>query len=75
MKELIRSNDPVVLSFAEAVLREAGIAPHIFDLNASILEGSIGILPRRVMVLTQDHVRASQILKNAGLSDELEKEK
>ena len=75
MKELIRSNDPVVLSFAEAVLREAGILPLIFDLNASILDGSIGILPRRMMVVNDDFQRASRALKDAGLSNELEKEK
>lgn len=50
MKELLRTNDPVLLSFAEAVLREAGFNPWVADTHMSILDGSIGALPRRLMV-------------------------
>ena len=50
MIELIRTNDAVVISFAEALLRDAGIACFVADQNMSVLDGSIGILPRRLMV-------------------------
>ncbi|MEQ9245481.1 MAG: DUF2007 domain-containing protein, partial [Nitratireductor sp.] len=48
MIELIRTNDPVVISFVESLLRDAGIAFFVADQNMSIMEGSLGILPRRV---------------------------
>jgi len=50
MIELLRTNDPVLLSFAEAVLREAGFHPLVADTHMSILDGSIGALPRRLLV-------------------------
>jgi len=50
MKELLRSNDPTIIAFASALLRGEGIDCFEMDVNMSVLEGSIGIFPRRLMV-------------------------
>ncbi len=71
MIELFRSNDPVLISFAEALLKEAGIEHATFDRNMSVIEGSLGILPRRVLVRREQHVNARRILTEAGLGAEL----
>ena len=65
MKELIRTNDPVFLSWIEATLAEEGIETVIFDQYTSAVEGSIGALPRRVMVLDEDLERARRVLDAA----------
>lgn len=75
MKEVIRTNDPSVVSFVTYELKEAGIEPFVFDINASILEGSIGILPRRIMVIDEDYSKARAVVHDAGLGHELEKQK
>jgi hypothetical protein len=62
MKELIRSNDLVFLSWLEAALSGAGIEAIIFDQYASAVEGSVGPVPRRVMVHEEDFARARWIL-------------
>lgn len=67
MKEVLRSNDVVLISFVECLLRDAGIDCAILDQHMSVLEGSIGILPRRVMVESESHAQARRILKEAGL--------
>ncbi len=69
MIELIKTTDAVMLSFVEAVLSEAGIELVVLDRNMSILEGSLGILPCRVLVDEQDLPRARQLLREAGLGD------
>ena len=66
MKELIRTNDPVRLSFLSALLADAGIEAVVLDTHTSILEGSIGALPRRLMVREEDALRAARILEGAG---------
>ncbi|MBW9063930.1 DUF2007 domain-containing protein [Rhizobium herbae] len=71
MKELIRTNDAVVLSFAESLMKEAGIGWFIADQGMSILEGSLGLLPRRFLVDDDDADEARQILIDAGLGAEL----
>lgn len=71
MIELVRTNDPVVISYIEALLRDAGIAHFVADQNMSILEGSLGVLPRRVMVTEDDADQARRILKDAGFGDEM----
>lgn len=71
MIELFRSNDPVVLSFAEALLKDAGIEHATVDQHMSVMEGSLGILPRRVLVPREDHESARHILVEAGLAREL----
>ena len=62
MIELIRTNDAVLLSFAESLMKEAGIHCLIADQGMSILEGSLGILPRRLMVRDEDLRRARVVL-------------
>jgi hypothetical protein len=69
--ELLRSNDPVVISFAEALLKEAGIAHQVVDQNMSVMEGTLGILPRRVLVARDRHDAARRIMSEAGLEKEL----
>lgn len=71
MIELVRTNDPVTISFIEALLRDAGIAHFVADQNMSILEGSLGVLPRRVMVTEDDAVRARRLLTDAGFGGEM----
>ncbi len=75
MIELLRSNDPVLISFADALLNEAGIAHAIVDQNMSVMEGSIGILPRRILVPSGEIESARQLLRDAGIGDELERPK
>jgi hypothetical protein len=62
MKELMRTNDPVALSWLTAVLRDAGIDSVIFDTHASILDGSIAAIQRRLMVADGDFARAEALL-------------
>jgi hypothetical protein len=71
MIELLRSNDPVLISFAETLLKDAGIAHATFDQNMSIAEGSLGILPRRLLVARNQHEAARRLLREAGLEGEL----
>ena len=66
MVELLRSNDPVRLSWVTALLADAQIEAVVFDTHTSILEGSIGALPRRLMVLNADLSRARHVLETAG---------
>lgn len=62
MKELFRSNDMVLISYLEHRLREENIETLILDSHMSIMEGSLGVLPRRMMVAEEDLVRAKVIL-------------
>jgi hypothetical protein len=66
MKEILRSNDPVRLSHAEAMLRGAGIASVLLDQYTSVIEGSIGAIQRRLMVEDADLDRARAVLAAAG---------
>ena len=71
MDELMRTNDAVAISFAEALLKEAGIVHFVADGHMSILDGSLGILPRRVMVDGEALDRARRLMRDAGLGDHL----
>ncbi len=71
MRELVRTNDPVLISFLQALLKSEGIGHIVLDENMSILDGSLGILPRRVMVEDASHAFAVTLLKDAGLDGEL----
>jgi hypothetical protein len=71
MIELVRTNDPVVISFIEALLRDAGIDHFVADQNMSILEGSLGVLPRRVLVAGDDLDAARRLLREAGIAGEM----
>jgi len=62
MKELFRTNDPVRLSWAQAVLADAGIYAVVLDSYTSIVEGSIGAIQRRLMVSTDDFTRAQLLI-------------
>ena len=73
MIELVRTNDPVVISFIEALLRDAKIDFMVADQNMSILEGSLGVLPRRVLVTADDHAEAKALLADAGIGGEIYK--
>ena len=63
--ELLRLNDPVKLSFLEALLRDGGIESFILDQHMSVLEGSASAIPRRLMVRDEDAERARYILREA----------
>ncbi|WCR14341.1 DUF2007 domain-containing protein [Paracoccus seriniphilus] len=69
MKELLRSTDPVRLSRVLDLLQAEGIVAFEMDQHMSVLEGSIGILPRRVMVADRDEFMARAVLRDAGLDD------
>lgn len=66
MRELLRTNDPVTLSWLQALLSEAGIDCIVLDAHTSIIEGSIGAIPRRVMVPEEDWERARRLLAEAA---------
>jgi hypothetical protein len=74
MKELLRSNDPVLLSFVSSLLTEAGIGFIVLDTNMSVMEGSIGILPRRVLVEEDCIEDARNLLTEAGVGHDLDSE-
>jgi hypothetical protein len=66
MREVLRSNDAVRLSWLVALLADAGIAAVVFDTHMSIVEGSVGALQRRLMVDEDDHAAALRVLRDAG---------
>lgn len=67
MKELLRTNDPTVIACATALLEGEGITPFVMDVHMSVLEGSIGILPRRMMVADRDLMDARRVLTDNGI--------
>ena len=71
MRELVRTNDIVLVSAVGALLDGANIHHLVLDQNMSIIEGSLGILPRRILVHEEDNHAARRILTDAGLSHEL----
>lgn len=71
MIEIMRLNDPVLISFVESLFKEAQINYFIADSNMSILEGSLGVLARRVMVEATYEKEARQLLIDAGIEQEL----
>ena len=71
MIELFRTNDAVLISYAQVLLRDAGIIHFVADEHMSIFEGSLGVLPRRMMIDAQEEVRARRLMKDAGLEDQL----
>ena len=71
MRELVRTNDPVLVSAIEALLNSADIPHMVLDRNMSVLEGSIGILARRVMVAEAYVEAARTLLTSAGFGHEL----
>jgi hypothetical protein len=71
LRELVRTNDAVLISAIEALLDGAHIPHVVLDQNMSVLDGSIGVLPRRVMVADDDVAAARKLLEEAGLGHEL----
>lgn len=65
MREILKSNNVVELNFAEVVLKDAGIKSVVLDTHMSILDGSMVIIPRRLMVADADEARARAILEEA----------
>ncbi|RME17375.1 MAG: DUF2007 domain-containing protein [Alphaproteobacteria bacterium] len=68
MKELLRTTDPTVIAFATALLDGEGIAAFALDVHMSTLEGSVGILPRRLCVRDGDFWRARLVLRDNGIA-------
>lgn len=71
MEELLSTNNMVTISVVESLLNEAEIEFIVLDQNMSILEGSIGIIPRRIMVGSDRITAARRLLSDAGLANEL----
>jgi Putative prokaryotic signal transducing protein len=71
LRELVRTNDIVLVSAVGALLDGANIHHLVLDQNMSIIEGSLGVLPRRILVHEDDNRQARQILVDAGLAHEL----
>ncbi len=65
MEELLRTNDQVLLSWLASRLAEEGIEAVVLDTHASVMEGSISAIPRRVMVESRDLWRARKLLDEA----------
>lgn len=66
MQVIATSNDPVRISFLTALLSDAGIDCYVLDQHTSVMEGSIGAIPRRLVVATGDENAARRVLREAG---------
>jgi len=71
MEELLRTNDLVLISFVEALLRDAKIDHLVVDQNMSVIEGSLGVLPRRVLVDGECIEAARRLMRDAGVGAEI----
>ncbi|ABD89876.1 DUF2007 domain-containing protein [Rhodopseudomonas palustris] len=71
MRELVRTNDVVLVSAIGALLDAARIHHLVLDQNMSVIEGSVGVIPRRILVHDDDNQEARQLLTEAGLAHEL----
>lgn len=71
MIELMATNNIVTISYVESLLKDAEINFLILDQNMSILEGSVGIIPKRIMVTKASLLSAKQLLQDAGLEKEI----
>jgi hypothetical protein len=66
VRTIATSNNPVRISFLRALLADAGIETVLLDDYASVMDGSIGAIPRRLCVATEDENRAQRVLRDAG---------
>ena len=73
MIAILKTVNPATLNFAQAVLKEADIPFFLMDQNVSIIDGFIGIIPRRLMVVEEDYEDAAQAFIDAGLSENIHK--
>jgi len=71
LRELMRTNDMVLVSAVGALLDGANIHHLVLDNNMSVIEGSLGVLPRRILVHEDDNLAARRLLTEAGLAHEL----
>lgn len=71
MKLLLSTTDPTVIAFAQMLLEGEGIETFVLDVHMSALEGSIGLLPRRMMVADRDHYRARIVLRDNDIPEGL----
>ncbi|HMK71135.1 MAG TPA: DUF2007 domain-containing protein [Xanthobacteraceae bacterium] len=74
MRELVRTNDAVLITAIEALLKGAQIDHMVVDQNISVLEGSIGIFPRRILVGEHEFAAARRLLEEAGFAHELRRD-
>lgn len=74
MREILRTNDMVLVSAVGALLDGANIHHLVLDQNMSVLEGSLGVIPRRLLVHEDDARQARDLLTEAGLAHELRAE-
>ena len=75
MRELVRTNDIVLVSAIGALLDGANIHHLVLDQNMSIIEGSLGVLPRRIMVADDEIDAARKLLRDAGIGKEISEPK
>ena len=68
MREILRSNDAVLINFVVVLLRDAGLSPLLADEHISAIEGSIGALPRRVLIPSDELIKAKRVMQEADLS-------
>ena len=71
LQELVRTNNAVLITAIEALLKSADVPHVVLDRHMSVLEGSLGILPRRILVDEEHAEFARQLLEDAGLAHEL----
>ena len=71
MIEILRTNDLVLISAVESLLRSAEVGFFVADQHMAAVEGSLGFLPRRILVEKSEAARARRLLVDAGLADEL----
>ena len=67
MKELLRTTDPTTIAYASALLQGEGIAAFEMDVHMSVLDGSLGILPRRLLVREKDLFMARAVMRDNGI--------
>jgi hypothetical protein len=70
LKTLVKSNDVVLIGFVRSLLDDGGIDNVLLDTNMSVLEGSLGILPQRIVVKEEDFAAARGLMREAGLGHE-----
>ncbi len=71
MIELVRTNDVVLISYICSLLKDADIEHFVADVHMSIFEGSLGIIPRRIMIDADCETQARRLMKDAGIEHEL----
>ncbi|MEZ5675240.1 MAG: DUF2007 domain-containing protein [Thalassovita sp.] len=68
MKQLLSTTDPTIIAFAKALLQGEGINCFEMDVNMSVLEGGIGLFPRRIMVADDDYLPAARVMRDNGIA-------